>query len=311
MPYEQTRTARDLPPKTLSAGPGHATYRVWPKTCDPIEMMMNRFMMPGIAFAAFLTLGAGVAGAEDWTLAGHLVTLTETSDEGFKLSVDGKVMLETWLLFEPQTLDLPGAVAFYGISSAGGNGCEGAPFVLYLPEGAPARLDGPIDTCSYLEAVIADDMIRWTSPKIPGRMTVTWGWSAENGIIESPPVAFAPGDGRGWEALPELVDAHPADALLLEPVYNALKAGLGAEWDDFAGPIGELGSGGLIGPDYYGEACLKFECDASFAGLWLEAESQKVFAYWKSFDSSEVHLFPADRNQWPRGAQDKLAERGL
>lgn len=269
---------------------------------------MNRINLSGVALAALFALGAGAAAAEDWTLAGHLVTLTEVPDEGFKLSVDGTVMLEDWRLFDPTTMIVPGGAAFYASAGAGGNACDAAPFVLYLPEGAPARLDGPIETCDYLTKDMLDGSIRWTSPNVPGRMTVTWVWSADFGFIESTPVAFKPDAGRGWEALPELTDGHPADAVRLVPVYTALKEGLGAEWDDFARPIGGLGSAGFIGPDYFGEACTKEVCDAEFAGLWLDAGRQEVFAYWKTLENPEIRIFPADRSLWPQGALEALSK---
>ncbi|MFZ1468009.1 MAG: hypothetical protein WAT09_03420 [Paracoccaceae bacterium] len=271
---------------------------------------MNTMRMSGAALAALLAFGAGAAVAEEWQLAGHLVSLDEVPDEGAKLSVDGKVMLEDWRIYEPKVMPVAGGVAFHGVSGAGGNACDYAPFVLYLPQGAPARLDGPIDTCSYLEMEVTEAGLRWTSPNIPGKMTITWGWTPDAGIIQSTPVEFMPDAGRGWEALPTLGNEHPSEAVRLEPVYNALKVGLGAEWDDFAGPIGELGSGGLIGPDYFGQACIKFECDAAFAGLWLDAGRQEVFAYWKSYDSPEIRLFPADRSLWPQGALEKLIAAG-
>ena len=271
-------------------------------------LAMNCCMMTGVAMASVLAFGAAAAGAEDWKLAGHDVSLQESTDDGFRLLADGKVVLEDWRIYEPEVMDVPGGAAFYAVSGAGGNACDAAPFVLYLPEGAPARLDGPIETCDYLTKNLLDGSIRWTSPNVPGRMTVTWVWSADFGFIESTPVAFKPDAGRGWEALPELTDGHPADAVRLEPVYTALKEGLGAEWDDFARPIGGLGSAGFIGPDYFGEACTKEVCDAEFAGLWLDAGRQEVFAYWKTFENPEVRIFPADRNLWPQGALEALSK---
>ena len=187
-----------------------------------------------------------------------------------------QVMLEDWRILDPQVMQVAGGAALYGVSGAGGNACDHAPFVLYLPEGAPARLDGPIDTCSPLDM---DDDRRWPAldqPEHPRPDDGDMGLDARSGHYRKHARCVCT-RRRAWlgARCPTLDQGHPADAVRLEPVYDVLIAGLGAEWDDFATPIGGLGSAGLIGSDYFGEACTKEVCDAEFAGIWLDARAPR------------------------------------
>lgn len=257
-----------------------------------------------------LALLPGMAGAEEWALAGHKVQLEELAEGGYRLTADGKVMLEDWQVFADEAAEIPGGALIYGSSGPGGNACAAPPFVLWLPEGGMARLDGPADTCSYLEGQRDGDRITWASEPVPGEMTESWIWTAKGGLVAGPSSAFAPDPGRGWEALPELADQHPAEAMRLQPVYEALKSGLGDEFPDFAERISGLGSGGLVGPDYYGEACIKETCDIDMAALWLDAGRREAFAFWRVAEGGELRLYPADRALWPEGALAKLAEAG-
>ena len=136
----------------------------------------------------------------------------------------------------------------------------------------------------------------------------TWIWTAADGIVAGPTTPFAPDAGRGWEALAELADAHPADALRLEPVFRALETGLGQDFAAFEERIAGLGSGGMEGADYFGRACIKEVCDTDFAGIWLDAARREVFAWWRDDSDGALRIFPADRALWPAAALAKLAE---
>jgi hypothetical protein len=113
----------------------------------------------------------------------------------------------------------------------------------------------------------------------------------------APPEGFAPDAARGWDALPALAGAHPAEALKLAPVHAALQGGLGAAWAEFAERITGLGSGDLLTGGYRGEACLKLTCASDFAVLWLDEAGQGVFAYWRV--DGKGWVWPADTTTWP------------
>ena len=251
----------------------------------------------------------GLAMAESLDLAGHKIEISETDDFAFQLTVDGKAVLTDGLIRTENSQELDGGAVLIGVAGAGGNACDAAPFALWLPkEGAP-RLDGPIDSCSYLISQVVENGIQWSSPSLPGRLTEHWLWTAEGGMQARPATPFAPDAGKDWSSLPALADQHPAEALRLVPVYDALIAGLGdAEFQKFGERISDLGSGGLQGADYYGEACIKEVCDTDFAGIWLDAAQQKVFAFWR--DETGMHRFPENLAEWPAGAVARFKKRG-
>lgn len=261
--------------------------------------------------AAGLALAAGAAGAEDWQLAGHQVVLESVEEVGYRLVADGAVVLEDRLILPDGAQAVAGGAVVYGVAGPGGNACDAAPFALWLPEGGPARLDGPIETCSPLTPEYTGGSVIWTSAEVVGRMTEHWVWTPEGGIVAEATTAFAPDAGFGWADLAAMADQHPSYALEMKPVYDDLLIGLGeAEFQLFAERIGGLGSGGMVGPDYYGEACIKEVCDTDFAGIWLEAAREQAFVFWKDYDSGAVKIYPNDRSLWPEGALAKLADHG-
>ena len=258
--------------------------------------------------AAGLALAwTGGAAAESWQLAGHAVTLEDTGEGGARLVADGAVVLEDWQVFADGALQVPGGAVVWGAAGPGGNACNAAPFALWLPQGGPARLDGPADSCAYLVPAPGPDGISWTAEALPGEPSETWVWTAAGGLVAGQGAAFAPEAGLGWEALAGLDGQHPVEALKLSPVWAALQAGLApADMQAFSERISELGSGGLTGADYLGEACLKFTCDADWALLYLEAATQRVFAAWHVGGEAGPHLFPADPGGWPAAAMAAL-----
>lgn len=273
--------------------------------------------MKPLSLVAFFTISAIPAAllpmaamADDWQLAGHDVLLEEVTDEGYRLTADGKVVMEDWQIFADQAVELPGGAFILGSAGPGGNACNAAPFVLWLPSGGEARLDGPADTCAYMEPVVAGEQVTWSSEALPDQAAEKWIWTPEGGLVAGEGEAFAPVPGLSWEAIAMLAERHPAEAMRIEPVYNEIKAALGDQFPGFAERISGLGSGGLVGKDYYGESCIKLTCETDFAGIWLDMAQKKVFAYIASQDAEGVQLFPADRALWPAAALDALEKRG-
>jgi hypothetical protein len=270
-----------------------------------VGLMMKRLL----AFLAISACATTMANAEEWQLAGHRVAV-DAVDDGYRLSVDGAELLQDWLILVEGKATLPGGAVLYGVAGPGGNACNAAPFALWLPQDGPPRLDAQIETCSFLVPEVTGEGLRWTSERVVGRMTESWLWSPAAGIVAGPTMPFAPDAGRAWEDLASLADQHPAEALKLEPVYNLVAAALGEDFQPFAERIAGLGSGGMVGPDFYGEACLKEVCDTDFAGIWLDQSRQEVFGFWAVGGAAGLGHFPQNLSLWPEGARQKLAEHG-
>ena len=56
-----------------------------------------------------------------------------------------------------------GIPVLIGGTSDGGNSCDGSPFVLSFPTGAPPRFDGPIDSCSKVTIEIKSDRVDFSA----------------------------------------------------------------------------------------------------------------------------------------------------
>lgn len=251
-----------------------------------------------------------MAAAESWDLAGHRVEIVEASEGGHSLTVDGAEVLSDWLIFADATQPLPGGAVLYGVAGAGGNACDAAPFALWLPEGKPAELSGPIETCSYLEARPIEGGVEWQSVSLPGRLTEHWQWTVEGGMLALEPTPFQPDAGRGWDDLPSLAGQHPVEALRLEPVYMALTEGLGEDgFQSFAERIAELGSGDLTGEGYQGEGCMKFTCDEDWAVLYLDSVSEQPFVIWKVSGEASYRIWPEKTDLWPPEAMAMLRDK--
>ncbi len=264
-------------------------------------------MMRVVALLAALAL-AGPVAAQPMEVAGHAVAVGPGTDGAQALTVDGKVMLEDWIIFlDPDPHAVSGGLAVTGVAGAGGNACEAAPFVLGFPaEGEPA-LDGPPPTCAYLEMQAGPSALVFTgiaTPQTPGEV---WIWSPEDGFVAGTPVPFAADPALGWERLGEFDGAHPVDVLRLGQVEAQLQAGLGAGWPALAERISGLGSGALTAEGWLGEACLKLTCDDDWAVLYLHARSRTAFAFWA--EGGQVRLFPPDPGLWPEEATAALHAR--
>jgi len=168
-----------------------------------------------------------------------------------------------------------------------------------LTLGAAPKVWGPVDTCVYLDAQMQADSIVFAA-----EAGEVWVWNRITGFTEALPEPFVA--GAGWDALAGLAGAHPVKALAIAPVYEALQAGLGAEFAVFAERISGLGSGDLAAEGYLGEACVKFTCGSDFAVLYLEAATQRVFAIWRVYGEVENRIWPADTTLWPPEAMAVL-----
>jgi hypothetical protein len=250
------------------------------------------------ALALILPWPAMTLADEKLAIAGHEIVVTSAGIWSATLVVDGVTLHENGLIFlDPQVQDLGGLAVVTGVAGAGGNACNAPPFVLALPEGAPPQFFGPVDSCAHLVPVVEAETLVFASAPLPGYPGEVWVWTPGKGFAAGEPVDFAA--SLGWEAFDTLAETHPADALAIAPVLEALQAGLGPDYPAFAERISDLGSGDLTPEGYLGQACIKFTCDANWALLYLQRETQGVFAAWVVEGDPVQHLWPADKTLWP------------
>jgi hypothetical protein len=226
---------------------------------------------------------------------------------GAALLVDGEVLHENGVIFLDQgTQSIGGVTVVTGVAGPGGNACGAAPFVLAFPDGAAPALYGPVDSCREFAVQVQPEALIFSTDPLPSEPGEVWVWNPTTGLTEAAPEEFSADPGLGWEAVPTLAGAHPADAMKLQPVLSALQAGLGADYPAFAERISDLGSGDLTAQGYLGQACLKITCEADWAFLYLHPASEGIFVAWHVMGEIEPHIWPQDTNLWPAEAMAAL-----
>lgn len=262
-----------------------------------------------------LSVGLGViavlwgtaAIAEDVSVAGHKISITDDGMGSAALLVDGEVLHENGVIYlDEATQTLGGVTVVTGVAGSGGNACGAAPFVLALPEGAAPALYGPVDSCREFTMQVQPEALVFSTEPLPSQPGEVWVWNPTTGLTEASPEEFSADADAGWEAVPTLAEAHPVDAMKLAPVLAALQAGLGANYPVFAERISDLGSGGLTPEGYLGQACLKYSCETDWALLYLHPATEGVFAAWHVEGEAEAHLWPEDAAVWPAEAMAAL-----
>lgn len=238
---------------------------------------------------------------ETRTVNGHEIVIAGDDLGAATLTVDGVMLHEDGVIFlDPDLQDLGGLTVVTGVAGSGGNACNAAPFVIALPEDSSPLFSGPVDSCAFLLPSVEAEKLIFTSDPLPGTPGETWVWTPGKGFATGEAIGFA--GSMGWEAFDTLAQAHPADALMITPVLEALKAGFGPDYPVFAERISDLGSGDLTAEGYLGRACLKPTCDADWALLYLHRADQTVFAAFAVTSGAAPQLWPADRSLWPAEA---------
>ena len=264
-----------------------------------------------------IVVGLGIAGslwgvaalAQDLSVGGHTVSVTDDGMGSAALVVDGEVLHENGVIYlDEATQQISGLTVVTGVAGSGGNACGAAPFVLALQEGAAPALYGPLDSCREFTLQVQPEALVFSTEPLPSEPGEVWVWNLASGLTEALPEEFGTDSGAGWEAVPTLVQAHPVDAMKLAPVLSAVQAGLGSDYPVFAERISDLGSGDLTAEGYLGQACLKFTCDADWAFLYLHPATEGVFVAWHVMGEIEPHVFPQDTTLWPAEAMAALRE---
>lgn len=262
-----------------------------------------RILVTVVGLAA--ALWSSAAWAEGISSAGHEVSVAEDGMGSARLLVDGAVLHEDGVIYlDSAPLRIEGATLVTGAAGVGGNACNAAPFVLVLPETGAPEFWGPVESCAYLVPKAEAGRLVFASDPLPGTPGESWIWTRTAGFAPGPAVGFTA--SAGWEGLAELTGEHPASALAIAPVLEALEQGLGADCPAFAERISGLGSGDLTGEGYLGRACLKFTCEADWAMLYLHSASEGIFAAWQATGETEPQLWPEDASLWPAEAMAAL-----
>src|SRR5262249_13404359 len=133
-------------------------------------------------------------------LFGHTVEIKPVGpDDEEALFIDGKQVLKNQIISLDETGQIGSTPFAIGNSSAGGNACDGSPFVIRFAANEPVRIDGPLDSCWEVRQKIERDRIVFEVPASPTDDGQRWIWTpAGLGSVEKLKFKVA---AKGWDAL--------------------------------------------------------------------------------------------------------------
>lgn len=245
-------------------------------------------------------------GVELEKIAGHTVEIREKDFEKV-LTVDGRDLHTNQIVFLDDIHAFKDTVVIVGTSSAGGNACDGSPFVLSFPKGGAPRLDGPIESCAPVSWVVEGASLVFSTASIPGRETERWHWTAERGIAPLVSVAFQADGASGWANLRERAFTHPSDAFKNGEIATSFKMVLGSDFEHFRELMTGVGSGSFKGDDFVGSACRPHACLDEAGLIFLSSSDRRAYAAWKP-DGGKIAVFPSPVQDWPEKAKAELRE---
>ncbi len=121
-----------------------------------------------VGLGVMAVLWGTAAIAEDVTVAGHKISVTDDGMGSAALLVDGEVLHENGVIYlDEATQTLGGVTVVTGVAGAGGNACGAAPFVLALPEGSAPALYGPLDSCREFTMQVQPEALVFATEPLP------------------------------------------------------------------------------------------------------------------------------------------------
>ncbi|MGR6430454.1 hypothetical protein ACU5AY_05990 [Rhizobium sp. PAMB 3174] len=262
-------------------------------------------MLPRLIPIMLVAIGSALPAraAEIDRLFGHQITVEGENPERV-LAVDGRRMLTDAIIFLDEVAVVDGVPVLIGSRSAGGNACEGTPFVMSFPKDGAVRLDGPIEECAAIVSNVEFQRILFSTGEVPGRATRQWQWTPKGGLTELAAVEFSPDSTKGWETLRERQIEHPSDVLRYGGIADHMANLLGQDLPAFEAIITGVGGGAFKGDDYVGSACTRHMCGDEEALVFLSAAERQAYIAWKP--SGQKILVRPPVGQWPEKAKVEL-----
>ncbi len=256
--------------------------------------------------SVILSMAASAATAADFdmSLFGHQVEVSRTGDEQYKLKIDGIAVLTNYYVDLEQMNIVGGVPVIVGTSSAGGNACEGSPFIVSFPKGEQPKVDGPIDSCYTVKVTVNVDSITLATPALPNKPGQKWTWTPVDGLKEIKGDQYVPDSSKGWVQLREKTVGHPS------ALYDY--AVIGAEIDRLAGTDKALvsdilmgvGSASFHGDLLVGTSCSRHMCNEQEAVVVADIPTKAVYLAWKP-SGQKIKVNPPV-TVWPEKAKAEL-----
>lgn len=259
-------------------------------------VILALLIMPGFASAE-----DGPEDVED--LAGHRLVVSGPFSERI-LSIDGRKVHEDAIIIIQHRGSIDGVDFVVGTSSAGGNACEGSPFVISAQADAEAKFEGPIDSCAFMNVTIEKDRVLFATDPLPDRESERWEWRPKTGLRQIANEAFVAEPSKGWAEVESA--SHPSELMGFGDLSPQIDDLLGRDRQTFAELIVGIGSGTFENGYFIGSACPKFICLEAGALIAADATEQAVYLAWKQ-EGGKIIVRPAV-GEWPKPARLALRD---
>ncbi|CAN7373895.1 MULTISPECIES: hypothetical protein [Rhizobium] len=264
------------------------------------------FVLVLAPFIALSTSSHAAAGDLDMQLFDHHVVITKGSDSQDSLRIDDREVLKDYYVDIDEMHVIDGMAVAVGTSSAGGNACEGSPFVVSFPRGQNPRIDGPLDSCFPVTVKASERELTLSTPATPNRSGQKWRWTASNGFKEIQGDTFVADASKGWDQLRERSVTHPAGLLGYAEVAAEINRLAGADKALVNDILLGVGSGEFKGDLFVGTSCSRHMCTDQEAVVVADLASRTVFLAWKP-SGQKIKVNP-DVKVWPEKAKAELRQ---
>ena len=238
---------------------------------------------------------------------GHKLVIGHAEEGGDEiLKVDGKEMVRQPIVAIKEIGALLNTGFVIGITAPQGNDCDGSVFILSFTEGAPPRIDGPLDVCSVLSWKVERDRVVVEDPAFSMRDGSRWIWTA-NGFGAPEKLKYAGPSGKGWSALQSKSVKHPGNLLRYKDFNTLLTKLLGqSRYKSLSEALSGPGSAQYEGDVFVGDACQAHACPFASALIAIDIASQKVAVALK-YGDSPLFVSPPEAD-WPQAAKSHFRE---
>ncbi|TCU10020.1 hypothetical protein [Rhizobium sullae] len=237
-------------------------------------------------------------------LFGHHFVITKGNDSQDSLKIDDRDVLKNYYVDIHEMHVVDGMPVAVGTSSAGGNACEGSPFVVSFPQGQKPRIDGPLDSCLPVTVKPSDSKLTLSTQATPNEPGQKWEWTASAGFKEVQGETFVADTSKGWDQLRERSVTHPGGLLNYAEVAAEINHLAGADKALVNDILIGVGSGVFKGDLFVGTACSRHMCMDQEVVVVADLASRTVYLAWKP-SGQKIKVNPAVKT-WPEEAKAEL-----
>jgi len=238
------------------------------------------------------------------TLFGHRLEIRKAPDGFDHLFVDRKPLLDDQSIDLIDIAVVAGVPVAIGVKRPGGNACSGSTFILRFPDNSPARIDGPLDTCSPGATKIESDRVVVEIAATPQMAGSRWAWTPSSGFGPETKLAFAAKSDDGWSAMRSRQIGFTANLPEYADLDHLINERVGALRPVFLRLTSGPGNVGYHGNLFIGTSCQAHACDETGLLVVADISTKRLFVAMK--DQKGSPTFSPSFSEWPSGAGSEL-----